>query len=170
MSVGCDGGRGRGLELRHEILHLEVGEDLAGRDGSGTCQGECQAAVNSLGIEGTTLGDRGQEVEQQTLRVNAFETGGEAMDGYAVATEGVDLKTSGMEVGLDGVERGGISGREVYDVGEEEALGDTVAGGELGEVAVVEDAEVSAVLIDEHQTCLNREEDILAAILEERRP
>ena len=168
MSVGCDGGRGGGLKLLHEVLHLDVGEDLSGRDGSGTRQGQRQPAVDGLGIEGAALSDRGQEVEQQTLRVNAFETGGEAMDGYAVATEGVDLKTQGMEVGLDGVEGGGIGGREVYDVGEEEALGDTVAGGELGEVAVVKDAEVSAVLIDEHQTRLDSDEDILAAILEER--
>ena len=136
--------------------------------GGSAGEGEGEATMDGLGIERTAFGYGGEEVEEQTLRVNTFEAGRQAVDGKGVAAEGADLEAEGVEVCLDGIQRSGFSHGEMDDIREEQTLRGTARRGELSQIAVVEDAQVRAVLVDEQQAVLDGGEDVLAAVLDKR--
>ena len=123
VAVGSVDGVGRGGELAEEILLLDRRQELAHGDGSSAGKGECQASVDGLGRQGTTVGGSGQEVLEQVLRVESFESGRNTEDADSSPAEVAEVETQGLEVGVHGSEGGGIGGRELDDIGKEQSLG-----------------------------------------------
>ena len=110
MTVGGVDGVGGGSELAQEVFLLHRAEELTYRDGSSASQGQRQAPMDGLGRKCAAIGCGSQQVLKQLLRIETFETRGDAEDADSAATKVAEVETQRLEVGLHGSKGGGVGG------------------------------------------------------------
>ena len=107
----------------------------------------------------------GNDLLEEGDRIDALEASRDAVDGEGVAAEVGEIETDGCEAGKNLLKDDTLGRREADRLREEHLLGGGSVVFELLQIALITDAHIGTMLIDDHEARLDGSHDVTALVL-----